>query len=100
MSLLPDTLITRTLPTLWLEVRWALPAHAFLCIIVDRNGMEYFADEVDEGTPLVTPAEWPASLMARGKGPQSAALARRLRHLDLSSYRGLKLLTFTETRSR
>jgi hypothetical protein len=97
LDLIPDSLITRTLPTLWLEARIGRPHDAFLCVIVLCNGMEYFADEVDEGTLLSTPAEWPESVRVRGKSQASVALLRRLRAFDIDAYRDLKLLVFTET---
>ena len=100
VSLLPDSLITRTLPTLWLELRWARPHDAWLCVIVAANGMEYFADDVDEGSRLVTPAEWPESVVVRGKGPPSAALARRLGNLDLAAYDDLKMFTLSATETK
>lgn len=100
VSLFPDALITRTLPTLWLELRWARRHNAWLCVILDANGMEYFADDVDEGIRIASPAEWPASVVARGKGPGSAALARRLRELDLTAYDGLKMFTLSETETK
>ena len=62
--------------------------------------MEYFADDVDEGSRLVTPVEWPESVVVRGKGPQSAALARRLRTLDLTAYDDLKMLTLSATETK
>ena len=79
VSLLPDALITRTLPTLWLELRWARRHDAWLCVILAANGMEYFTDDVDEGNRLVSPAEWPEGVVVRGKSQGSVALARRLR---------------------
>ena len=100
VSLLPDSLITRTLPTLWLELRWARGHDAWLCIILAANGMEYFTDDVDEGSHMVTPAEWPEAVVMRGKGPRSAALARRLRNLDLAAYDDLKMVTFSETETK
>ena len=100
VSLLPDSLITRTLPTLWLEFRWQRGHDAWLCIILAANGMEYFTDDVDEGSHMVTPAEWPKAVIMRGKGPQSAALARRLRNLDLAAYHDLKMVTLSETETK
>ena len=100
VSLLPDTLITRTLPTLWLELRWARRHGAWLCAIVDVNGMEYFADDVDEGTRLVAPAEWSERVVVRGKGPESAALARRLHAFDFTAYADLKMITLSETETK
>lgn len=100
VSLLPDSLVTRTLPTLWLELRWARPHDAWLCVILAANGMEYFADDVDEGTRLVSPGEWPEAVVVRGKGPQSVALARRLRHLDVTAYDDLKMFTLSATETK
>lgn len=100
VSLFPDSLVTRTLPTLWLELRWARPHDAWLCVILAANGMEYFADDVDEGTRLVSPGEWPEAVVVRGKGPQSVALARRLRHLDLTAYDDLKMFTLSATETK
>ena len=38
--------------------------------------------------------------MVRGKGPESAALARRLRDLDLTAYEDLKMFTLSETETK
>lgn len=100
VSLLPDSLITRTLPTLWLEFRWARRHDAWLCVILAANGMEYFAEDVDEGNRLVAPAEWPEGVVVRGKGPESVSLARRLRDLDLSAYKDLKMITLSESETK
>jgi hypothetical protein len=100
VSLLPDALITRTLPTLWLEMRWALGHDAWLCVILAANGMEYFCEDVDEGSRLVTPGGWPDSVVVRGKGPGSAALARRLRDFDLTAYDDVKMFTLSETETK
>jgi hypothetical protein len=100
VSLIPDALITRTLPTLWLEMRWARGNEAWLCVILAANGMEYFCEDVDEGSRLVTPNDWPDSVVVRGKGPESAALARRLRDLDFAPYHDLKMITLTPTETK
>jgi hypothetical protein len=100
VSLIPDALITRTLPTLWLELRWARRHDAWLCVILAANGMEYFSDDVDEGNRLVLPAQWPEGVVARGKSPGSAALARRLRDLDLTAYKDLKMITLSESETK
>jgi hypothetical protein len=100
VSLLPDALITRTLPTLWLELRWARRHDAWLCVIVAANGMEYFAEDVDEGSRLDAPAEWPEGVVVRGKSWDSAALARRLRDLDLAAYKDLKMITLSESETK
>jgi hypothetical protein len=94
IDLIPDSLITRTLPTLWLEVRLARQYDAFLCVITLCNGMEYFADEVDEGTLLNTPRTWDETTRVRGTSQASVALLRQVAGLDLGAYPHLKLLAF------
>lgn len=100
VNLLPDSLITRTLPTLWLELRWARRHDAWLCVVLAANGMEYFAEDVDEGDRLVSPAEWPNGVVVRGKSSESVALARRLRDLDLTTYKDLKMITLSESETK
>ena len=100
VSLIPDSLITRTLPTLWLEVRWARPHDASLCVIVLCNGMEYFADEVDEGALLSTPHQWPESVRVRGTSPASTALMRQLSGLDIDAYHDLKMVSLSEKETK
>jgi hypothetical protein len=100
VSLIPDSLITRTLPTLWLELRWARPHDAWLCVILAANGMEYFAEDVDEGNRLVSPADWPDGVVVRGKSSESVALARRLGDLDLTAYKDLKMITLSESETK
>lgn len=100
VSLIPDSLITRTLPTLWLELRWARSHDAWLCVILAANGMEYFSEDVDEGNRLVSPAEWPKGVVVRGKSLESVALARRLRGLDLTAYKDLKMITLSESETK
>jgi hypothetical protein len=88
------------LPTLWLELRWAQRHDAWLCVIVAANGMEYFAEDVDEGSRLDVPAGWPEGVVVRGKSWGSAALARRLRELDLTAYKDLKMITLSESETK
>ena len=97
IDLIPDSLITRTLPTLWLELCLCRPSDAFLCVITLCNGMEYFADEVDEGTLLNTPRTWPEAVRVRGKSNASVALLRDIAEVDLGAYPHLKMLAFSET---
>ena len=79
VSLIPDALITRTLPTLWLELRWARQHDAWLCVVLDVNGMEYFAEDVDEGNRLVSPpggrAGWLCAARTRGASGWHGACA-------------------------
>jgi hypothetical protein len=62
--------------------------------------MEYFTDDVDEGHRLVSPAEWPEGVVVRGNSPGSVALVRRLRELDLTAYKDLKLITLSESETK
>ncbi len=99
-SLFPDSLVTRTLPTLWLDVSWEAPHAGWLCMLVAANGMEYFAEEVDHGARIPAPPGWPVGTVVRGKDERSAALARRLGALDPRDYRDLKMVLLTETSTR
>ena len=38
--------------------------------------------------------------MVRGKSPESVALARRLRDLDLTAYKDLKMITLSESETK
>lgn len=95
IDLLPDTLITRHIPTLWLRARWARPHEGWLCVTKDLNGAEFFSDDCERGTRLSPPAGWPANVEVRGSGSQSLALRQRLADLDLSAYPSLKQFVLT-----
>lgn len=94
-DLLPDTLVTRSLPTLWLRARWVRPHQGWLCVTMERNGAEYFGDDCDLGTRLQPPARWPGNTEVRGRGGESLALLHRLEDLDLSAYHTLKQFVLT-----
>lgn len=95
IDLIPDTLVRRSLPTLWLQVRWARPHRGWLCVTTQWNGAEYFSDDADAGTRLVSPAAWPSHTMVRGHGQHSSALLHQIEDLDLRAYPSLKQLVFS-----
>ncbi len=91
IDLLPDTLITRTLPTLWLQVRWTLPQEGNLCVTVDPVGAEFFSDDAFYGRLVPTPPSFHVRAEVR-TDESGQALLRRLSSLDLRSYAALKQL--------
>jgi hypothetical protein len=95
IDLIPDTLIPRALPTLWLQARWAGPHDGWLSVTKGWNGAEYFNEDTDAGTRLPRPASWPADTVVRGDDGGSLALLHRIEHLDLDAYPSLKQLVVT-----
>ena len=95
IDLVPDTLIPRTLPTLWLQARWARPHAGWLSVTKEWNGAEYFNDDSDAGVRLAGPAGWPVTTVVRGASDDSLELLRRVEQLDLEAYPSLKQLVFT-----
>ena len=62
--------------------------------------MEYFADDVDEGSRLGHAGRVAGGRGGAWQGPGSAALARRLSDLDLTAYNDLKMLTLSDTETK
>lgn len=94
VDLVPDTLVPRALPRLWLQIRWARPHEGDLCVTVDPIGTEFFSDDGEHGQRLVPPATWNARTGVRG-GEGARALLGRLAHLDLIEFPRLKQLTIS-----
>jgi hypothetical protein len=95
IDLIPDTLHTRSLPTLWLQARLAGPHDGWLSVTKEWNGAEYFSEDADAGTRLSRPPSWPANTVVRGDNGGSLALLHRMEHLDLDAYPSLKQLVVT-----
>jgi hypothetical protein len=95
LDLLPDTLVTRSLPTLWLQLRWALPHEGCFCVTIDPTGAEFFSNDADCGRLLPAPSSWRvrAEIHADGTG---GVLLRRLSALDLSSYPSVKQISVVD----
>lgn len=97
VDLVPDTLVQRALPTLWLEVTWARPHVGHLYVTVDPIGTEYMVDdEICAGAVLQTPPVWPSRTRVCGDGETSYRLLDRLVSIDPTDYPDLKQLAVTE----
>jgi hypothetical protein len=92
VDLIPDTLVTRTLPTLWLQLRWAQAYEGRLCVTVDPVGAEFFSSDADCGRVLAPPDSWRARTEVHADG-RGGILLRRLSELDPSIYPSLKQLS-------
>jgi hypothetical protein len=100
IDLIPDTLVVRALPTLYLEARWAHQSRSRLRVILEPNGAEYFAEENGLRVRLAPPLRWPQSAEVRGSDRESKILLRRLAALPLSDYPSLKQLSLSEKEAK
>ena len=94
-DLIPDTLVFRSLPTLWLQVRWARRHSARLCVTVEQTGTEFFETDDEVYSLLHTLARWPRNTDVRGQG-DSFSLLQQIERLDLTAYPSLKRLMVSE----
>lgn len=96
VDLVPDTLVQRALPTLWLELTWARPHEGHLYVTIDPVGTEYMIeDEICAGAILQTPPTWPKQTRVCGDG-KSYPILDRLASVDPTDYPHLKQLAVTE----
>jgi hypothetical protein len=91
-DLLADTLVTRALPTLWLQLRWVLPLEGSVCVTVDPVGAEFFTDDAACGRLVPPPRTWESRTEVHADASGGAVL-RRLGALDLGAYPSLKQLS-------
>ena len=92
VDLFPDTLVLRTLPTLWLQVRWRRAHSGSIRVTVQPSGTEYFTEENGLGTRFLPPPGWPQTTEICGSGSESLHVLRLLQELDLSEFPSLKQL--------
>lgn len=85
-----DTLALRTLPTLWLEARWARAHGATVDVLLDPSGTEYFVEDREFDSRTEPPAGWPNSAVVRVSGIEAAAVLRGLAHVDPTVFPALK----------
>lgn len=100
VSLNADTLALRTLPTLWLEARWARDHGAVVDVLLEPSGTEYFAEDIAFDTRVEPPKGWPQSTIVRASGGEAAPVLEALAQVDPASFPALKyvLLDRHETR--
>jgi hypothetical protein len=90
IDLIPDTLVQRTLPTLWLQVAWEREHDADVNIVFDRVGTEYMAENGAYDWPLRSAQGWPERTEVRGRGRSGKAMLDRLGSLGLADHTELK----------
>lgn len=95
VDLVPDTLVQRTLPTLWLEARWARPHEGRICVIRDPVGAEYSFDTDQFPTRIAPPPGWPSRTEVRSAGAR-VDLLQRLARFDIEGYPALKQICLTD----
>jgi len=97
VDLVPDTLVQRALPTLWLQILWERPQAGHLYVTIDPIGTEYMVeDEICAHSVLRTPPTWSPKTRVCGDGADSEGLLYRLASMDLTDYPDLKQLAVTE----
>jgi hypothetical protein len=87
-----DTLALRTLPTLWLEARWAREHTAILDILLEPSGTEYFVEDLEFDSRAEAPSGWPDSAIVRVSGAEAAPILDRLARVDPVAFPALKYL--------
>lgn len=80
IKLIPDTMVMRRLPQLWLSVTLRqsnakLPA---VSVLTRHSGNEFYAATMDMPVRLDAPDGWPMEVIVRGNGPASQALCTHL----------------------
>lgn len=96
VDLIPDTLVLRTLPTLWLQARWLKPHVGRLRVTVEPSGTEYMADDLGLTTRFAPPSGWSRTTEVCGSGSGSLLLLHELQRVDLAAFPSLKLIELTE----
>jgi hypothetical protein len=85
-----DTLALRTLPTLWLEARWAREHGATADVLLDPRGTEYFAEDFEFDSRAQPPTGWPESAIVRVSGAEAAPILAGLSRVDPGAFPALK----------
>ena len=90
VDLMPEMLVRRSLPTLWLQATWMLPAGGQLSVMLEPVGAEFFTDDEGLRDRLASPPSWQRPTEILGNGRASGSLLRRLSDIDLGEYPSLK----------
>lgn len=79
-TLIPDTMVMRRLPQLWLSVSMmdAQPRSPSLSVLARHCGSEFYAVTLDLPQRFEPPAGLPLDVLVRGDGPLAEALCHRL----------------------
>ncbi|MHB9114030.1 MAG: hypothetical protein ACYC6T_05480 [Thermoleophilia bacterium] len=90
VALNSDTLALRTLPTLWLEARWAGEHGAVVDALLEPSGTEYFTEDIAFDSRVEPPKGWPQSAVVRASGFEAASVLEGLTHVDPTAFPALK----------
>lgn len=79
-ALIPDTMVMRRLPQLWLSVTMMKPQpHSpSLSLLARHSGNEFYAVTLDLPRRIEPPAGLPLDVLVRGSGPMAEALCHEL----------------------
>jgi hypothetical protein len=79
-TLIPDTMVVRRLPQLWLSVtlKHRLPISPTLSILARHTGCEFYASTLDLPQRIDPPAGFPLDVLVRGDGEGASILCRQL----------------------
>jgi hypothetical protein len=96
LRLFPDTLVLRTLPTLWLQAAWKRPTGGRLRLTFNPSGMEYFDDDEELGSRFAPPQGWEVPVEICGADSDSLRMYQRLQALVPEEYPSLKRIVLSE----
>jgi hypothetical protein len=79
-TLIPDTMVVRRLPQLWLSVtlKQRIPISPTLSILARHTGCEFYASTLDLPQRIDPPAEFPLDVLIRGDGERASMLCQQL----------------------
>lgn len=100
ISLDADTLALRTLPTLWLEARWAREHGGTVDALLEPSGTEYFVPDRDFAARAEPPAGWPPSTVVRVSGAEATPILEGLARVDPMTLPALKYVLIDRRETR
>jgi len=100
VELVPDTLVLRALPVLWLEARWRRRHQGRLRLVLRPTGTEYFTANNVCRRRLPPPPGWAEPVEIWGEGGDAGEILRRLGALNLADFPSLKQVVITEQELR
>jgi hypothetical protein len=79
-TLIPDTMVVRRLPQLWLSVtlKQRIPISPTLSILARHTGCEFYASTLDLPRRIDPPAVFPLDVLIRGDGERASMLCQQL----------------------
>lgn len=96
LALFPDTLVLRTLPTLWLQATWSQPHGGRLRVTLNPSGGDYFTDPSGYTVRFAPPPSWELPAEICGAGSPSLQLLTRLDEVAPTAFPSLKEILVEE----